>query len=178
MIEKSKYHEYQISLSIMKNKLMKLNIQRAIPFGSIRRIFTNPLFFLWIIPAHFSLLFLPMPTWSHFSPDTPKKGVFGTTKELFIYQNPLPASLPTTQNWMVWLSQLMDKAPCWAIEMWIFCHFGYHVKTLSLYGHKKWWSAYSGLVLDEDNTSFIMFIVVDNFLIFSRNFYWSFLCVF
>ena len=130
------------------------------------------------------------------------------------------------------LTRLMNKATCWAMEMWTFCHCGYQlvealftsqgyhlgecpcvalgwvplmkIRNLvyiavfdqvvswwghltrcpsvtcsgacihlakctnclliqvisqtvhSLYGHKEWWSVYSGFVLDEKNTIFII----------------------
>ena len=54
-----------------------------------------------------------------------------------------------------WLTQSTNKATCWAIEMWTFCHYIWEpgwIFLCSLYGHMEWWSTYSGFVLDEKNT--------------------------
>ena len=60
------------------------------------------------------------------------------------------------QTKMAWLAWSINKATCWAIDMWTFCHFGYKVGGIftQLYEYKQWWYAYSGFVLDEDSTQF------------------------
>ena len=62
---------------------------------------------------------------------------------------------------MAWLTQSMNKATRWAIEMWTFLtHWVPGWSSLqSLYGHQEQWSAFLGFLLDEKYTRFCVVVV-------------------